>query len=122
MRWISPYTGVIHPENGLGEAGRDPFVAGSFAGDAGLAAGDGDGEGDEGRGRGEARADVAAGVAAQGRAGGDRSRGHDAVHAAEEPAIADADLPAAGRDPQEQEPARCPLQQDRCRVELDHVG
>ena len=48
--------------------------------------------------------------------------GHHAVDAPQQPAIADADLPSAGRDPEEQQSARGPLQEDRRRVELDHRG
>jgi hypothetical protein len=58
--------------------------------------------------------------AAEADAGHDRADGHGAVDAAEQPPVADAYLAAAGGDPQKQQPARGPLQQDRRRVELDH--
>ena len=50
----------------------------------------------------------------------ERAGGHQDVDAAHQPAVADADLAAAGGDPQEQQPADRPLQQHGGGVEADH--
>ncbi len=57
-----------------------------------------------------------------GQAHGQGARGHEDVDAAHQPAVADAHLAGPGRDPQEQQPARGPLQQDGGGVEADHGG
>ena len=49
-----------------------------------------------------------------------RARRHQQVGPAQQPAVADADLAPAGRHPQEQQPARRPLQQHGGGVEPDH--
>ena len=43
-------------------------------------------------------------------------------HAAQEPAVTEAHLSSPGRDPQPEEAADCPLQEDGGRVEADHRG
>ena len=47
-----------------------------------------------------------------------RQHGHDPERDAEQPAVADADLTPAGRDPAEEEPAGRPLREERREVEL----
>ena len=51
-----------------------------------------------------------------------RPQGQHAVHGPQQPPVADADLPPAGRHPQEEEPAHRPLQQHRGRVEAYHAA
>ena len=49
-----------------------------------------------------------------------RAGGHDEVDAPHQPAVAEADLAAAGGDPQEEQAAGRPLEQDGGGVEADH--
>ena len=74
---------------------------------------------DHARGRGEEHRVAGPGVP-RAQLGAERAEREHAVHAAQQPAVAEAHEPAARRDPEEREPARGPLQQDRRRVEV-HV-
>ena len=95
----------------------------TLPGDAGLASDDGGGQGHRGGDGDPDRRDVAHRHRLQhedahvGRASGDQQ-----VGAPHRPAVPERHLAAAGRDPEEEQTARGPLQQDGCGVERDHRG
>jgi hypothetical protein len=106
--------------------GRHPaglaLLAGPLAGDAGLPAHDRHREGHAGGPRHPHGSHVADRHRVHEQPGGGRPHGQDAVHRTEQPAVADADFTPASGDPEEEEAAGRPLQEDGRGVESDHAA
>ena len=101
---------------------RPTVVLVDLAGDPGLAAHDRQNQGEQ-RCSGDGRStDLADPDQPESGADDDRRGSHQQVDAPKQPAVAEADFAAPGREPQEREPPDRPLQQHRCSVETDHAG
>ena len=66
------------------------------------------------------RADLADRHDAERQAARQRTGGHQQVGATQQPAVAEADLATPRGEPEEEQTSRCPLQQNRGRVETNH--
>jgi hypothetical protein len=104
------------------DARRAAVVLGPLAAHAGLAADDRHPEDDEAGDDEQRRRDLADRHDPERHARCERPRAHQGVDAAQQPAIAQADLAPAGGEPTERHPADRPLQQHGGGVEGDHAS
>ena len=100
---------------------RAAVVLGLLPGHPGLAAHHRHDESDQARHGHSERSDLADGHRPERDPGQERPERHQHVRAAQQPAVAEADLASAGREPAERHPADRPLQQHGGGVERDHA-